>query len=303
MSLPNQLKVKKAPSMREIILHKTDKFGGEGTLYTIEGDNSVVAKIFNSPKIAKKKEQKIEALIQLQQKIQASNNGQLITNITLPLARLYDQNGSLVGFMMRYIDTRQTFFLEDFIENDRYRVYNSSNFKHSAALKSSVAHNLCAVVAEFHKFGAVIGDLNPRNVLIWSNCAVTLLDADGIQYSYFALDAIHPLVRAPEVGQMGVLPCESDCFALSILLYRIFMCGFHPFSTVNHPDIPENIRQGITPVRNTNLKLPFGCPPLGLLGNELFSAIRDSLDPYPQNRPQIDTLINAIHIWNTQIQS
>ncbi|MBK7637450.1 MAG: hypothetical protein IPJ13_26550 [Saprospiraceae bacterium] len=80
----------------------------------------------------------------------------------MPRARLYDSNKKFIGFIMNFIDQKDTIRIDKFIE-DEFREYSNQK---SIKVKFIVALNIAKLGNDVHKLGFVVGDLNDRNILL-----------------------------------------------------------------------------------------------------------------------------------------
>lgn len=134
---------------------------------------------------------------------------------------------------------------------------------------SLAARNIAGAVADLHgiggRSGIVIGDLTPRNILIRTNLACQLIDADSYQFSvgskvWGSADST-PGFRSPWIAEAaragGALPVFSlrdDAYALAIVLFHVLVDGAHPWTAgerfeVNgiKPDEEDNMLAGRFP--------------------------------------------------------
>src|SRR5690349_5335790 len=94
------------------------------------------------------------------------------------------ENGRFVGFLMPLIDVSQTVELHE-IANPSDRRSPSADKKWTQGFSwrylVGTAENLALATETLHDADVVIGDFNERNVLVWSDSRVTLLDCDSMQ--------------------------------------------------------------------------------------------------------------------------
>jgi len=298
-NLPDEVVLKKSPSMRYIKLFKTNLEGGEGVLYKLEGNQNFIAKIFKNRKKAEQKAEKINAFVDLFRQLLKDNHWKQIfeNNITMPRARLYTDDGILAGFLMNYIDLNRSISLKDFIEG-KFRKYARWN---DWFVKLYVAKKFVDIIKELHKIGIVVGDLNTNNVFIKSNAQVVILDCDSMQLTYkgkvYPVDAILLDIAAPEIIQHGqkAVSIKSDVFSIAIHIYRIIMEGFSPFQF--RSKTIEDRNSIILKGKNifNNPFPPLGSPPLEILGPYLLEVLPKCFDLNPNKRPFLDELSTALY--------
>ncbi|HID66315.1 MAG TPA: hypothetical protein EYP32_05755 [Aquificaceae bacterium] len=297
--LPEEVTLKKAPSMKYVKLKKTSMEGGEGVLYVLEGSNRLIAKIFKKKESAEKKAPKIEAFVELFKKLIEEDYWKRIfeNNITMPRARLYTDDDILAGFLMNYIELKKAISLKNFIE-EKYKDYKRWN---DWFVKLYVAKKFIDIIKELHRIGIIVGDLNPKNIFIKSNGEVVILDCDSMQLTYkgrvYPLDAILRDIAPPEVIKYGAkgVSIKSDVFSAAIHVYRILMKGFSPFQF--RSSIPEDRNTIIMTGKNifNNPYPPAGLPPLEALGPYLLDVLPRCLEVDPNKRPFLDELSTALY--------
>ena len=138
--------------------------GAEGEIHTITGNVEIVAKIYTDNKIMDLREQKLKAMLKI-------NPEEHVTKYcSWPLDMLYG-NGDFVGYVMRSFRG-----LSNLIE-----VYNHDNRKDIPwKFFVHLALNLSIAVDSIHGLGQVIGDLNPKNIMVdMKNGYTILVDTDS----------------------------------------------------------------------------------------------------------------------------
>jgi len=226
---------------------------------------------------------------------------------TLPLQLLYRSGagGALAGYAMRLIDPATSMAalrLFNFEEITRLRRYSWQD----AVL---AALRLAEAVAELHRHGVVIGDLNPENVVFEQGQSAAepailravLLDSDSFQLSAAGGQRFHcPVSRAPYTAP-ELIGCDfsrtwrqpaSDTFSLAVLIHQLLLHD-HPYDNAIHREEPDlsvtaRIRRGLYPHS--------AAPPAGLepspfrpaprqVSPELDAALRRSFCALPGLRP------------------
>lgn len=211
--------------------------GGEGTIYPIEGQDSLVAKIFKPNKRSSEREEKLCCMVQT--KLNEEQSGQ----VTWPQDVLYDQSG-FVGYVMPILKDSESISA----------IYsNGFDNKYDLRYRLLAAINLCVAVQTVHDMGQVCGDLNPQNICINLNTNdrenafhITLVDTDSYHFlsgeKTFRCEVGLAEYIAPEVQQKmtggltlknAELPTytrETDLFALAVHIFTLLMNGCHPFA-------------------------------------------------------------------------
>src|SRR5579859_7776771 len=237
-----------------------------------------VAKIYFKP--SEEKAVKLEAMI--------ANRPQDPTremSIAWPKALVLDERGAFVGFIMPYVDRKETFSLLSVYDpqnRSTIRVYDKRKQRDVPCVFTweyllRMAYNLAEIVQELHSKGYVIGDLNVNKLLVTPTALVTLVGCDSVQVprptlapddttAYFRCPVGKPEFTAPELqGQhlsRVVREAKHDDFGLAVLIFLLLMEGRHPFAGVWHGDGPppplvQNIREYNSPyVGSGKLKPP-----------------------------------------------
>ena len=157
------------------------------------------------------------------------------------------EGGRFVGFLMPLIEISQTVELHE--------IANPSDRRSPPAGKPwtkgfnwrylvGTAENLALATETLHDAEVVIGDFNERNIRVWSDSRVTLLDCDSMQVTdpasgqRFLCQVGRPEFTAPELlgadWDTTVRVASSDLFALAVHLHQLLLEGDHPFDGVWH---------------------------------------------------------------------
>ena len=213
---------------------------GEGTIYTIDGEENSVAKIFHADlRGLHAKLEKVAAMVAAPPDGAYQRDGYPILTWPTDLLRLDD---TPVGYLMPRVDTATA--VEIHCLSNPFNRLNPlargpawpQRVTWSHLL--TVAANLCIAVDAAHRAGAVVGDLQERNILVTDTCRVTLVDCDSMQF-VDSTGRVHPCgvgrpeFSAPELLQHDlathVRTANSDLFALAVHIHLLLMAGNHPF--------------------------------------------------------------------------
>lgn len=232
--------------------------GGEGRIYTVLQDSSLVAKIYHANKlITETQESKLAAMLANPPDDPMASKGH--TSIAWPVDLLWTvgEKQQIVGFLMLLVKEI----------NPIINYYNPKERRHQCPLFSYLylhrtARNLATAVHALHEYGYVIGDVNESNILVTDTALVTLVDTDSFQVP----DPVNNLVYRCPVGKPGFTPPElqgksfalldrtpeSDCFGLAVLIFQLLMEGTHPFDgeftgVGESPFLEERIQAGHFP--------------------------------------------------------
>lgn len=226
------------------------KSGGEGAIYTVEGRNDLVAKIYFKNAISEELPNKLTYM---------TNNApdrSILSQIAWPQDILRDSSGTFVGFVMPKLSINVDL-------KDIYVYPPKKGVSITYEQKVIVAINICIVISAIHKAGYTFGDFNPMNIGVNLKTGhVAFLDTD----SYHVYDKENrKLYRcgvclngyvAPELIQQckgtdylnAPLPTftqETDKFALAIHIFKLLMNGFTPFNGIKETETVSSASPGI----------------------------------------------------------
>lgn len=256
--------------------------GGEGNIYNIIGNSSLVAKVFREDKRDATREEKLRCMVS------EMISKEQIKYITWPLDVIYGRNG-FVGYIMARASNMQS--LTSLYSTEKYDL----RYRVLAAV------NMCIAVERIHGAGQICGDLNPQNILInldkqdrESYFRVMLVDADSYHYVSSAQktyrcevglgDYIAPEIQKKLGGGMTLrnvpLPTytqQTDLFALAVHIFCLLMNGCHPFACAKDTNVfDSNIQQ---------MKADGGQPSVAL--PQPVQNIKDGFFPFYEKRPGI----------------
>lgn len=148
---------------------------------------------------------------------------------------LVTDTGHFAGFVMPRIE------VQDSVELHEVANPTGSSGQISWDAKAAIAANLVRATAMAHSRSVVIGDFNERNILVWRDSRVTLLDCDSMQISddrggtYFC-HVGRPEFTAPELlgtnWRTTVRSQSSDLFGLAVHIHQLLLHGEFPFRGV-----------------------------------------------------------------------
>lgn len=211
------------------------KAGGEGTVYTVQGDSKVVAKLYHPSTPASKLtllEKKLKVMVD-DTSFDPYDDGRL--RFAWPLDILYDK-GKFVGFIMP--NAKGTYEFHEIMWTDKQTQFRRYDYNRSIA----VACNLALTVNYVHSKGYVIGDMNIKNFRFDRECHVIVLDVDSFDVTDKQTGAHYkccvgcPDVLAPELQGLRLdterakFTKQTDYFSLAILIFMFLMNGAHPFN-------------------------------------------------------------------------
>ena len=270
--------------------------GGEGEIYDIVGNPSLVAKIYFNSKFnpvpgnsnpRRNLKEKIETM--LEQPVQPYVNG--VLTVAWPQDLLLNQQGQFVGYVMPRVKSTHHIFAAS-RERERMQLYPHYTWKTSIA----IAYNLSLAVKIIHQSNAVIGDMNPNNIMIDEHGHVTIIDTDSFNITNKKTGKVYKCsvgiseMLAPELqgknlaDPRSVFNEKTDDFSLAIHICTLLMNNCHPFgctsfnisqsSTSTNPVVYNILRGNCPYVTNAKGKASDDSPDVKMLPKD----IRDLFD-------------------------
>ena len=198
--------------------------GGEGRVYQVHGNHSLVAKIYK-PSIRSAREKKIEAQVALQSSIVSEF-------AAWPIEPLYRRR-EFTGFLMNAVSGRQAVH-ELYGPKSRRDLFPKADFRFLVR----VAANTARAFAALHSRGIIVGDVNQDLVRVGLDGTVKLIDCDSFQVEHqgtlYTCDVGVPLFTPPELQSRplrGLRRAAShDSFGLASMVFHILFMGRHPFA-------------------------------------------------------------------------
>src|SRR5215470_4960230 len=200
--------------------------GAEGEVHEIQDRSDLVAKIYHEPPSPEKAE-KLVALSRL-------SNERLFNLSAWPVDVLRDApGGAVVGFVMKRISGAEEVHA---LHSPKSRLQKFPEA--SWGFLIYVAANVARAVAAIHEHGYVIGDLNPKNILVTRKATVYLLDVDSFQVmadgKTYRCDGGFPEYTPPELQGVAFRKVdrtqEHDYFGLAVVIFQLLFMGRHPYS-------------------------------------------------------------------------
>ena len=290
--------------------------GGEAAIYAVPssqaGGRTLVAKIYHQPDAVKAR--KLTAMLDHQ--LAAEENGHHW--LAWPLERLLKIGAkrACVGYVMPMVNGARP--IHECYNPGLRRKY-TPHFNYKYLLRT--AKNLAGIVHRIHRHGYVIGDLNEGNILATPTAMITLVDCDSWQFSghgeVFRCRVGRPEYTPPEIQGLSYgqsdRRAEQDLFGLAVMVWRLLMCGTHPFDGkfVAHgdpPSVAQRIRSGLFPYapNGRRLVVPSAlAPPLRTLDNGIRNLmLRCFVDGHqnPKLRPDGETWFHIIRAAESRLR-
>ena len=270
--------------------------GGQGTIYAVPQDSSLVAKVYHHPSPDNRR--KVEIMI-ANPCARIGNSGNPGAWPTEPLFKDPSRR-CFIGFLMHRVRGAQPVHE---LYTPKTRKEKCPNFDYRYLLRTAI--NMASTVHLAHDRDYVIGDINESNLLVHDNAVVTWVDIDSWQvrdpktHTVFRCPVGKPDFTPPELLKKNFAGIdrtpEHDLFGFAVLLFKLLMEGTHCFDGIwqgvgDPPSVQARIMAGHFPYgrRRGSLAPKALAPPAQMLHprlNELFSQCFEDGHLNPRARP------------------
>lgn len=206
--------------------------GGEGSVY--EGGGNTVVKIFDKDHITQHRKSKIELLV---------GSGLQAKGLCIPSATVHNAAGEFVGYVMPRASGREarTIFNIRKLEKD-FPTWRKSDLV-------DICISFLKQVEYLHSMNVILGDINPKNLMIDDRKNVFIIDADSWQLEGYPCPVGTPMYTSPAMlGKTyadDLRTMEDELFAVATMLFQIVMTGQFPYMrTGTDGDMVQLIREG-----------------------------------------------------------
>ena len=257
---------------KRIVLGKLIAEGGEGSVFTAHAASAspLVAKLYHPNQRMRWREQKLRLMCS--------------RPIRSPWREiLYDELRRFVGVLMPRADgvPLGAFAFHAELLQKQFPSWTRYDL-------TRLCLNLSESVHTLHRYGVVLGDLHPGNVMVSPDGSVCWVDADSFQIEDYPCSVGTERFRAPELrGNYGdfLRTRSHDTYALSVLLFLTLTLGLSPFARQGgEGDMREAARKGVLPYPFASYKPPPGFYPPDTPGRYVWSylprKLRDALGPH-----------------------
>ena len=258
---------------RRFVLGKLIAEGGEGSVFAAhsESEASLVAKLYHPNQRTRWREQKLRLMCSRPIRPPC---------VAWPREILYDELRRFVGVLMPRVDgvPLGAFAFHAELLKKQFFSWNRYDL-------TRLCLNLSESVHSLHRYGIVLGDLHPGNVMVSTDGSVCWVDADSFQIEDYPCSVGTERFRAPELrGNYGnfLRTRSHDAYALSVLLFMTLTLGLSPFARQGSgEDMQEAVRKGVLPYPFASYKPPPGIYPPDTPGRYVWSylprKLRDAL--------------------------
>lgn len=258
---------------KRIVLGESIAEGGEGSVFAVYPASQIplVAKLYHPTQRMRWREQKLRLMCF--QPIRSPC-------VAWPCEILYDELRRFVGVLMSRVDgvPLGAFAFHAELVKKQFPSWTRYDL-------TRLCLNLSESVHTLHRYGVVLGDLHPGNVMVSSDSSVCWIDADSFQVEDYPCSVGTERFRAPELrGNYGdfLRTRSHDTYALSVLLFMTLTLGLSPFTRQGgEDDMQKPVRKGILPYPFASYKPPSGTYPPDTPGRYVWSylprKLRDAL--------------------------
>jgi len=275
--------------------------GGEAYLYAVEGDDTIIAKIYH--KSMSERGDKLAAMIANPPADPMAGSGH--HSIAWPIDRLFsfEDEPCCIGFIMPRIPHTHSIF-EFYNPKTRRQICPLFHYRYLIR----TARNLAAAFNALHAVGYVVGDVNESNILVSESALVTLVDTDSFQVPFgattFRCPVGKPEFTPPELQSVRFREIdrtpEHDAFGLAVMIFLLLMEGAHPFAGRPVDDdemlpLGDRIAQNYYPYaisRNVPYEPMPTAPPIGIMHPDVRAMMRQCFEvghTNPSLRPHAAT--------------
>lgn len=210
--------------------------GGEGNAYLIDGLPNAVAKIFDLGHVTRHREEKVSLLIQ---------RSPVYAGICFPSAIVKNPDGQFVGYVMPRAGGKE--FQRTLFNPRRFK----EEFPHwTKADLVDVCIAFLEKVIYLHSLNIVLGDINPKNLMVDDKKNVSIIDADSWQLEGYPCPVGHPMFTAPALQDVSyavrLRTMDDENFATATMLFMILITGQFPYMRKDTDgDMVKLIQEGI----------------------------------------------------------
>jgi serine/threonine protein kinase len=207
--------------------------GGEGVIYAVVGNSSLVCKIYHPEKLTKLRQEKITLM--LSREVKADG-------ICWPIDIVKNSYGEFVGYIMPRASGKpmQTSM---FIKPQLLK--NFPTWKRLNLVKITLS--FLEKMDYLHSMNIIVGDINPLNVLVENNGKIWFVDTDSYQIENFSCPVGTVNFTAPEIQGKDyssfMRTKQHELFAVATMLFMTLLPGKPPYSQQGGESQSDNIKK------------------------------------------------------------
>lgn len=209
--------------------------GGEGSVYAIEGAENQVVKIFHKSHRTTHRKAKLEILVE---------RALCAEGIGFPTGLIANAEGAFVGYSMPRALGKE--LQATIMRPARFRrVY--PNWTRADLV--DVCISFLEKVEYLHSLNILLGDINPKNLMVNEQKDVWIIDADSWQVEGYPCPVGTAMFTAPSITgdyANSLRTVEEERFAVATMLFMILITGQFPYARAGADggDFATLIREG-----------------------------------------------------------
>ncbi|MEM9353975.1 MAG: hypothetical protein AAGA92_13255 [Planctomycetota bacterium] len=200
--------------------------GGEGEVYDVAGDDTLVVKLYHKRPLDRDQVAKLQAMVSLYSKGLAAISA-------WPRSLLFTAGNQPCGILMPKVNG--SFHLHELYGTTNRRRHFPGTGWHHLVL---AARNTAAAFHTVHRTGVVIGDVNQGNLMVDADMCVRMIDCDSFQMRVDGNTYHCPVGTAhftpPELQSQQLRDVtrtvDHDGFGLAVLIFHLLFVSRHPFA-------------------------------------------------------------------------
>lgn len=233
----DEVQVDSARNHSRVTLGKLLGEGGEGRVYEVLGQPNRVIKVLDAEHRTEHRQAKIKLL---------TSRPLIAKGIGFPVATISNTDGAFVGYSMPRASGKE--LQATVMRPARFRATYPDWTKGDLV---DVCISFLEKVSYLHSLNILLGDINPKNLMVNANKDVWIIDADSWQLEGYPCPVGTPMFTAPTMnGEYAdrLRTPEEELFAVAVMLFMILITGQHPYNRAGTDgDITRLIEEKIFP--------------------------------------------------------
>jgi len=220
---------------RSLVLGELLGEGGEGRVFAVDGDEDLVVKIFDEEHRTGHRVEKVRLLM---------SHDLVSPGIAFPASVITNGDGEDVGYAMPRASGK---VLQATIM--RPARFKATYPNWTKADLVDVCISFLEKVEYLHSLNILVGDINPKNLLVTEGKEVWIIDADSWQFEGYPCPVGTPMFTAPTItGEYAdaLRTMEEELFAVATMLFMILITGAFPYARAGADtgDVAGLIKEG-----------------------------------------------------------
>lgn len=228
-------------SGRRLKLQRQIGEGGEGTVYGTD-DPDIVAKIYRSDTLASSRYDKLKTM---------TDDTIKIREVCWPTELVVNESGEFVGYIMPNASGYTEFGKSVFkLQDEIFAKKEMPGWDRLSLVRLCIS--ICKVLQAMRAKGILMGDVNPRNIMVNKlspdSPKIMLVDCDSYQYKGFPCPVGTKIFTSPEIYKKydnkpdfsRIIRTESDeNYSVASMLFHVLMLASPPFAKRGETDVTE----------------------------------------------------------------